>query len=1488
MFSSSDRAQPGSGSRTGVQLPVYRAVNTQCRMDLSGDEMTAPVLRSLVRCFNAAGAMEKSAKLMESLSDQELGPIARWMGQELLSQPTRLYQLDESISILDKEQKWVQILHRLGKILENEGLVSSALSLLREGLAASQTPNGNRLLQALEKAAPEATDSRLIGLLDFAIPVGESRAIAALLEKINRTDLGSLTVPLAAQLSSAYLKHTRTQSEPQAGRSARQGIVSSLLARVEDQSLFEFVDAWLGSPSSSERGESERVQSARVAALFDRLFGQQARVASQLFPTVWAADRPMACFRETQAVPHLRDALVTEWTRRSTDESSRYMVRDAALELVLLQPYCSVPTALSQNFKSIQELALTPEWDVMSELLETASRVTRGEEKRQVLVDLFFQLMGDLNDQGAEGVLNTLPLLTEASERGLILEGLLAATAPTVKDRSGLARDLKFLNVKHRDLGGQSIVDVLTHAASFASAGDLADLYRALLQLARHPEPLIVDFMLGARDAYYSSNVHPGLDLVRSTLAKSTKNQDLMETLVKIASRSEFKEMLREVAVMARPEDGRLKDLVGGMLGVLRQYSRKGQVDVQPLVVSPLEVRRSHNFAGVDAPAFPSIRDRVSRFFTGITGTRAQLGACLEVDPQFVWDRYTVPGYRGKLENLIKCIEAEPASSDLAQALRFLADTATEGGRSFLELPLDWATATTLSREDVRYLSDHLLGALGERKVDRFASLLPLLVNREFAAKDGTRGTLVRPVMELVRPIFENSLSRAALTRTLNYSGTLMRMPEFQTAALVADQIWDQQLEPVLSADQDTPAAIRRNFDFERIKRWISNKECSTLPPVGTPEWERKRTERAENVVREYLFATQNEPLALEAGMTPIHWDRATLRARLQPLLERVRDPQTRGTFVRAFIQFARAFSRKEGEAPQQGKLFTQDELFEFLRSRSNDQALVTYFYKGETVPRVRLLSSMDRLEIMLESADIYPGADPNSEVKQNFGLSLIGNVLAKAWGSEPKELWPEIVKKEFPCVPSPRKKCPKTLVRAYNELTETTLALPSQVGLPDQPTCQQVANPLDPPAVQRAETTNPTFELEQPPVPCTESPAVCAQREIELAEVRRKAFNIGRVIDVLTENMPDSGHVHAGGMRILRHLMIDVLASSLPSHQNDEAIPGNNLVGVWELARAGGLRIVSELLYGVAPDDEVAKAFFRGLVSVAQSPQAEELLNALLLGADNEALVNTVYQVAFNFVEAARGAPTDAVRRQEWLAASPVEREVLQQQWKLELARLKQSAVYAVLLLPALGHSETFDLASKTLKTLAGMMGGENRSFWAAQGETIEKVLREPKVSWLVRALVSAVAHNDREALGRLVAEMSTDPARGQDLVTLIKQVKQDAHSSRNWDQLWDRVDQMTSSPEYSNLRLRELVSEVLGFVGGRSGRLESLSASRGLLNSFASYAERGDFEQVLWLMTQKPDQFERALKGLGLAVDRGSVGELLTLARTAFGRSQ
>jgi hypothetical protein len=547
-------------------------------------------------------------------------------------------------------------------------------------------------------------------------------------------------------------------------------------------------------------------------------------------------------------------------------------------------------------------------------------------------------------------------------------------------------------------------------------------------------------------------------------------------------------------------------------------------------------------------------------------------------------------------------------------------------------------------------------------------------------------------------------------------------------------------------------------------------------------------------------------------------WSKKDLRDELAPLAQKFGDPG-QGPVVSKLVDFLRMMSLRDGERPVQGRLHHWSELRDWLALRASDWHLIPYFYPGEESPRVKMASTLDLFEMLVINADF------NFILPENYALKFLG-LVGRAWGDEPRSLWPADIQQMYA-----RGGRPQTLREAFEEIKSTQGLAETLIGYPDLPDCP------------RGRTGQHGISL----VPL---------------DVKARVFNLSRIISVIEQNLPDTAGPYRGGMKILRNILYQ-LWSSTPS--NDRGTSDgwkNNLSLGPRLSRLGAFRQVSRAVrlaildenQGAREGDRVLNAVVESLVTAASQSQAGSAANAVFRSDPGNRFFFSLFDFGYDLLVRPRG--------QE---------------------QIRESILYGV-------------AALRSPVLADGLVQNASMLFWNNRPDVLNvlpvagDLLASTKVASTIRAFESwqPQSQSDVDArrdfddvLQKALRATIDGKVLSVDALRLLS-VLSTTDMKSPWDEFIRRKNLLDTNPDYSALRVSELVDVAVEFLTEKDPK--TALAAHELRQYLGGQLSSGQIHEYLLWIERDPDGVRRFLAAVGRASGNGDLKDLLRLARRAL----
>ncbi|MGK5089109.1 hypothetical protein WDW86_16250 [Bdellovibrionota bacterium FG-2] len=1428
----------------------YRKVNQACAdLDLSSSEINVGTFKELLHCFNSNGSLEPIERLVNNLKDEQLEALVATSNKYVLNNPAVLYEVEKTFYALDDQHILDESLLQLGRLLENDEFVASAIGLLKDGYFAKSeatvgvAPHADKeILKVLELLSARLTNENVIDTLDLGLSLGGNKLLAALQEHFNGDSLRGRTLRQLTDQFTAYLQQTARPEHVELGRRALESLIND--------DLFVALDGAIG--GTSDRNLKEGIP--KMAAVLKASLANDASALDGLTSLFRYLHRPISCLKGTRTLPDATMYVMDELTAQPSSQASAFVERNNLLLMVVMNPFCDFPAELGQYYPSILELAKKRSMEPAADLLKAVHGIQRPDpnnpkKMRHPLTDLVL-------DAASDPSLKLLfPLLSELNDREVngvsLWENLLLfANLPRLEDRQKLKDSLAYLIAPRAALQGRAIFDVASDSVVRASGDNLYKFVHSLRKFLdeSNKDPLLVPSLTVLKQAFFTNEVHPILDLVRKVSAEATQNEKFFDTLFVVSDRPEFQESVALISKMART--GELKELLGAVITLFHKFGQQGKKQILGGIEPPENtVKLRHALTAKDLVPFI---DGPALFAEGW----GSLAACEKLDPRISMADPFTPQFASQLTNTLACVNVDGGHKDLVAAVNYLDNEKTDDGRSYLQMSIDWFKELNFTQNEAAYLTGSMLKTWDDGRLFRVLDAIPFLVNGSTRAGTGridSTGPVLRPLLNLLAPVLDakvDSDSPPSFRELEKFGATVVRDSAVPGILSFVEKIWDKKAESEVTPEWTDARLV------ERMKRWVGNKECNSL--ASSPaQADLQKQARALEMVDDYRGSVTNWDLV--QGKPRKAWTIDDLRGSVYEadnLIDKLADPkqsEPSRPALKGLLNVMNYFTLEPGQKPTQGKHFNREQLFDFLYDRSGDSdaKLITYYYKGDKTPRVRLVNTLDRLELVLIHAD-FPAPPPFNRIYAQQFLAEIG----EAWGDEPREIWPDEIQKKFPLGGKAR---PETLAEALENIMKVQHKFEKIVGFPALPKCKQIADPSDPKSVQDAETTNPDDGGSI--VPDWMPNAFGMDFEF----LRANLYNIRQVISVLQENLPDSGSFrnpdrkHAGGLKILRDLFFEIYYSTPKAYRKspgEAAALGigwkNNLNIVMKMVRMGVTRQAGRAMRNVDRNDPSVRALFDALIDGATAPQALPLAEMVLDRDVSHTLIWKLVSQVFDVLDSK------------------------------DSKKFSQTAFYGLALMG--DRSQPFSPLLNPLLESLGPIVDQYWDFLNAHTDKISTLLRSERVSNLARVIYEDPDDISKGNLARLGADALADPVRGLQLMSLVQALEDTPGAMDAWDLFVSRWDAIQELPEFKKLDVDALAKQMLHFIEEKDLSLVERELALKVRFFVAQKMDVGQLDQFLLLARKDPNEFYRVLETLSRVIKNGEVKEFIGTARRAL----
>ncbi len=332
-------------------------------LNLSTASLDVPTARALVTCLNSNGSIPEYAALVAKMSDAQLGVMLDVVNAEIMTQPTRLRQLDQSFTQMDQRGIIDRGFSKAAVLLSKGKFIRAAINLARQGThTGSSTQLDASVLQSIKILAQEITDQKTgapaltAARANLDRSLGTGAAMSALKSfKAMVTGLNSKipalpgnSLPGLTTLAHEYLK---------AKISAKDQVYAKvLLWGIADGTLFNGLDYFYNGecdnlatcPASAlntdaQIAATEAFMRTLTLETSDAVSNRQIllKPLTDLFHTM---DSQINCMADTKMIPNGDIFVMNEIASLNPVDVPQWLIRSNAIKIKLANSMCAFPS----------------------------------------------------------------------------------------------------------------------------------------------------------------------------------------------------------------------------------------------------------------------------------------------------------------------------------------------------------------------------------------------------------------------------------------------------------------------------------------------------------------------------------------------------------------------------------------------------------------------------------------------------------------------------------------------------------------------------------------------------------------------------------------------------------------------------------------------------------------------------------------------------------------------------------------------------------------------------------------------------------------------------------------------------------------------------------------------------------------------------------------------------------------------------------------
>lgn len=1368
---------------TESDVPNYQDTKTGCsNLDLSKPQLDVKGFRSLLKCANSGGALQSLMGLLDGLSDDQAEPLVDFVNRTFLSDSKLLHQIERTFYDLKETGRLEQLLQAIGKYLENPRLVQSIVGLWQD-LHSTQgffsrtvqiNPDVLLFFKGFgEKISPKNTER----LLDISLNLLDSQVYPEITERLRPVE--NRFYPLELVLK-GLVEYFRENAE------RKRDLIRVLLEEVASGAILDVMDEVLGTAPETFKVEIPRLSSVLQVHSTPGFLQTPTIILDEISSLFHFGNARIDCLSGAKIVPNGTKKVIKEFLNEPTVESAKeYIKRGKALEMVATQAACDYSSGIFKYQDGIYKIAKTSAFDPMYRSLKILTSHPQQ-------YDLVLELLGDIGPEEKSGIKNLIPLVTELNQRNLWNPLLLLLQVPQGEDRRWISSAVQEALLPRASLGNQSLYDLAIRVLSKLSVRKLTFFFEAVQEALRAESLPSLPKLIGVlREAYHTNAAHPFLNTMRRVFVEAPEKPKLFETLFVISESNDLANVIRDLSSVSK--DGRLASILERTLGLVHHFAEKARdltlVRQQVPIFIP---KRRHNLRVKDLIPYPLTVEAEDPF-----------EPCRKIDLTLGIDQDDRPGYAENLTQVLNCINTVSDREDLKQLVQYFKDRRDpDKNHNFLALPVNFFRdlRKRFSEEENNHLVDGFFKILQDRRVFRALDSLPFWIEPQRSG-DMT-SSVARSFLDLSFPLLQSREELRSLLQTVGKQALLH--PDFLSLVRYLRDFSDQKPEPV-------PLPDLKQIDTERMMRWVHNKECQR----NGSDSRRNREEefaRTIEIISDYQDGVTNWDIVNDQARR--FWEDEEIRPRINEVLGKIADPKQshpNKSINRALWRVLSYFTLESGEAPSRDRHFTPEYFMEWFRKQTQDIHLITYFYPDEKAPRVRLINSLDRLELILINADADTSDIPQfvldiMGLPRHLGLHFLAEI-GKAWGDEPKDLWPEEIVKMAEKTGKP----PMKLQEAVKDIEEMEKWLADWMGFPAHERCHQVAPPRPDPDDLGHLSGNGRLGLFVP------------------EKIKVSIYNSLQVGSYLKEMLPGSGGRFDGDLKVLRNLFFELYSSTPEGSRSDSSGMKNNLMLIIKLVQLGLGRQVGRHLRAYEEPSPELNDFSRGFIRGAQSPQIFRLLNLLLGQPAGHNLTWTILNQLFDLLDAPVVSQDllEPERRAVLANQSDADQLLTRAKWSQEVARFKQLSFYLIASLGWMsrnGDQHPRVLPEKVLRVVAEAFE-KHHSYLTRHPLFFGKMFKSDTLSYGLRSLYEDTQVAQKKKLSAFLTNLLQNPFTFSEALSVADRIDQHPQASASWNRLDDQIQAVLDHPDFQRLHIGDLADELIDYLLSEEEPQQSVS---------------------------------------------------------------
>ncbi len=1106
--------EDGEDSRV-LSQKNYRTIPIECSgLSLSSLHMNEEIARKIARCFNGHGQYKEFESWINELSSQEISWILDLFNKSVFENPQVLFELDQTLDQLVDLKKNKEFFKVNSEVFRSSALFFSQFDLLREMIFKNDGSVDPSWASFTQFWLVELKEDGINDFLSFFYSIFQSPAMRSLKQSSLKKIESQYSIK---QMASDLLEYLSNEEgyDP----------IEGLLRSVASGEWFWFLDQWIGKDPDDIRNHLYPALVPFFSLLENN--GKQLKSHSAL---IGLFDSDLSCangafFLEKPVYSGIHELALSSDPRD-------LLLRKLPVEIQTLGSFCEIPKRLGSFYPDVANFVMKPGF---IELYKSLKIIDQSSQRHliRVLVDgvssnqpVFFKLV---------------PTLVEIFNREQFEDILLLITSLKSAQRKQLEEFAEKLlkKIPGQNISSYELIKMSLKRVSLKSWMNVFQGYRNWIYDGFETKDILNEFYFLKR----LNSAHPVVYFINNFFKKIKKNPESLSILFSSFEKESFKIYFKSLE--RDLNNGNFEKIIRSFLFLTRKYAKQGQGLLLKNRDSKIKVENwlTHQWSKVDLN-----KTQNDLWMNSLDA------ACTSVyEFNFFIDSWKDDLKSQKsLDDLIRCSSLkEQDSVDVFLRLLTKRDVYYDNGVLYRNKPFHQWVVDLVKTLEFQLNSSEINLFINElTDVDSLYYFKSFLNDLNFYLKNEFWIPLF---FKIIEPMKEKKIE---IQKVFSSFSSDFVSQEFSGFVYGLRRIFSFTFN--FEKEEVKPKKTKVRIKDDVVKKWIHKHEWIE---------EENLDERVSQVKKEYFYSINNGDYDWREDRRPLSWDKSLFFEEAKRVISKFENKN----LVDRVFQFMNYYSKsKRSNGNSQKSHYFKDELYEWLRDRSRDVKVITYYHPDPTGfhLKTRLVSTLDQFEILLFNADMQV---INQRYMKNFALHFLG-MIAEAWGDEKRENWPPEIQEKY------RNITPMTLSEAVLEIKHQLSKFEKILGVENIRQGKLFGRPYQRKYARRK-----------------------AKGLVTLREAKKRLFNIRKVFTAIENNLPSSGHKQAGGLVVLRDLFFQIYYSEPAYLRHPKLGERHPLSLVIQMVHLGLLRQITRQFQYFEKEDQNLRVWFRNFVELTQ-----------------------------------------------------------------------------------------------------------------------------------------------------------------------------------------------------------------------------------------------------------------------------------------------